>query len=176
MLFIGSILESSTTAHTTATHTRTAETWSTEASTLHLITCFLASENVQTIDNTYHTIAVDTVVCIYRTTGRRQGTCNVALFSQDIVPFQAQGQRTLQETLSYLCIPNQFVLVHVRIRITATGLIGDVCRNGCSPRCVNLYITTIRESIRFLIVDWVQFIFFKILELGGTSFQPHHIF
>ena len=84
---MGSVLEMTSATHA-ATHRATSH--AAHASSLHHFTGFLATKDIQAIDDTNHTIAIYTIIGIYRSTVLSHRTSDVALFLQDVVPFKAQ--------------------------------------------------------------------------------------
>lgn len=71
----------------TRTEARTAEA----ASALHLIAGGLAAENIQTIDEVKHAIAVHAVIFVHRAAACSQRTADVTLLLQNVVHLEADG-------------------------------------------------------------------------------------
>ena len=99
---------------TTARTTRTTRT---------TLTCLLASEEIHTIDDMEHRIAVDGIILGIRTGCSRDGTREGALLAKYIVELEHQGQRlALQEALRELRIPYKLIRIHAAVIIsTATA-------------------------------------------------------
>ena len=83
----------------------------------------LASEEIHTIDDMEHCIAVDGIILRIRTGCSRDGTREGALLTKYIVELEHHGQRlALQETLRELRIPYKLIRVHAAVIIsTATA-------------------------------------------------------
>ena len=84
----------------TRTEARTAEA----ASALHLIAGGLAAENIQTIDEVKHAIAVHAVIFVHRAAACSQRTADVTLLLQNVVHLEADGGIPFQESLRQLSV------------------------------------------------------------------------
>ena len=147
---------SSETARTTRTKSRTAEA----ASALHSLAGSLAAENIQTIDEVKHAVAVHAIIFVHRTTACSQRTADVTLLLQNVVHLKADSSIPFQESLRQLCIPDKLVTVHAAVRISAAALVGYVGRERHVPWHGNLRVGTVGEGIRLLVIVRRQFIFF----------------
>ena len=109
----------------TRTEARTAEA----ASALHLIAGGLAAENIQTIDEVKHAIAVHAVIFVHRAAACSQRTADVTLLLQNVVHLEADGGIPFQESLRQLCIPDKLVTVYPR-RLWLAMLVESVMFHG----------------------------------------------
>lgn len=155
---IPSALERPASSETARTMTRTEARTAEAASALHLIAGGLAAENIQTIDEVKHAIAVHAVIFVHRAAACSQRTADVTLLLQNVVHLEADGGIPFQESLRQLCIPDKLVTVHTAVRISSTALVGNVGRERHVPRHGNLRIGTVGEGIGLLIIVRRQFI------------------
>ena len=75
-----------------------------------------------------HSITVDAVVRGITTAHCIDHSREIALLMENIIELQGNSQRlTLQETLSHLHIPDQFIGIHRCIIVSPTTLLVDIC-------------------------------------------------
>ena len=110
---------------TTEVRTTARSAWSSRSSRSirTTLSSLLASEEIHTIDDMEHRIAVDGIILGIRTGCSRDGTREGALLTKYIVELEHQGQRlALQETLRELRILYKLIRVHAAVIIsTATA-------------------------------------------------------
>ena len=145
-------------SETARTMPRTKARTTEATSTLHLVACGLAAENIQTIDEVKHAIAVHAVIFVHRATACSQRTTDVALPLQNVVHLEADSGISFQKSLRQLRIPDKLITVHTTVRISATALIGNVGKERHVPRHGNLRIGTVGEGIGLLVIVRRQFI------------------
>ena len=133
------------------------------------VTSSLASEDVQTIDEVKHAIAVHTVVLVYGTTAGGQRTGDVALLLQDVVHLEAESGIPLQERLRQLGVPDQLVTVHAGIRIATAALIAQVGGQAHAPGHIHGRTGSVGEGIGLLVVRWCQLVLFN--RIGERTVQ-----
>ena len=135
------------------------------------VTVDFASEDVQTVDEMQHAIAVYAVVLVHGTAAGSQRAGDVALLTQDVVHLEAKGHVSFQERLGYLCVPYQFVAVHAAVPVASAALIGNVGVETHVPGRIDIGEYTVGKRIGILVVGRCQLVLLN--GVGEIPVQAH---
>ena len=110
------------------------------------------SKEIQTVTDVKHSVRSDSVDFLVAPTVGVDGTTEVRLFVENVVPLEHHGEfLALEETLRELGIPQQLVGVERRIAIAALAVHVHVGREVGTPGEGDLRVATVVEVPRFQI-------------------------